>query len=270
MQKRGVKKRTAPRVLFIVIALCITALLLAGAAFIFFGLKHREIASAEGKEKALLFADDRIPYESEPWFLDPDKLLLVVDRETALGAKDVPEDLVSLSAQGVLSKPEGLRARRIIIDDFKELCARGKEAGFEFYVFSAYRSYHEQEQTFTYWVEMLGEEEARRSSALAGHSEHQLGTTLDISATGFKGDVYENFGDSLPGKWLAANAYKYGFVMSYPKDSESVTGYIYEPWHFRYVGKRVAEIIAEKAVIPSLFIKDMEQRRTNGTHKKSS
>jgi D-alanyl-D-alanine carboxypeptidase len=80
------------------------------------------------------------------------------------------------------------------------------------------------------------------SSARAGHSEHQLGTALDFrSARGPDPWDLEDWGATPEGRWLAENAHRFGFVMSYPAGQESVTCYIYEPWHYRYVGREVAQ-----------------------------
>ena len=91
--------------------------------------------------------------------------------------------------------------------------------------------------TFAYWVRVSGYAAALRSSARAGHSEHQLGTTLDFRSYGGSAPWnYADWGTTKAGAWLRNNAWRYGFVMSYPKGKTSVTCYAYEPWHYRYVG----------------------------------
>jgi D-alanyl-D-alanine carboxypeptidase len=110
------------------------------------------------------------------------------------------------------------------------------DAGNDIYVRSAYRSYSEQAATFGYWVSVLGETEARRVSAEAGHSEHQLGTTADLTDASVGYELTESFGASASGQWLMANAHTYGFALSYPAGAEHITGYAYEPWHWRYIG----------------------------------
>jgi zinc D-Ala-D-Ala carboxypeptidase len=110
------------------------------------------------------------------------------------------------------------------------------DAGHDVYVRSAYRSYAEQERTFAYWLSALGEAEARRVSAEPGHSEHQLGTAADLTSADTGYDLNEAFGETSAGRWLAENAYRYGFALSYPAGAEGVTGYAYEPWHYRYIG----------------------------------
>ena len=92
-------------------------------------------------------------------------------------------------------------------------------------------------KVYLQWIETLGEEEAKRVSASPGASQHQLGTTIDFNSL----DV--SFAKSKQGQWLAENSYKYGFIMSYPEGQEKITGYRYEPWHFRYIGKEAALLV---------------------------
>lgn len=118
--------------------------------------------------------------------------------------------------------------------------AASKE-GFHLVRSSAYRSYTYQEQLFNSYSAAHGAEAANMFSAHPGESEHQTGLAVDLTApdqpeTSFE----ESFGDTPAGKWLAANCYLYGFILRYPKDKTNITGYIYEPWHFRYVGDDVA------------------------------
>lgn len=197
------------------------------------------------------------PWVDTAWFADRDGLLLVVDRQAALSRDYVPPDLVALDSLGVPTRPAGLLGRRIVVPALLQMFEDGKKAGHGYYVFSAYRSYDTQAATYKYWVDTLGKTEADRGSALPGHSEHQLGTTFDLCSSDFTGDVWTQFGDAAAGKWLAANAWKYGFAMSYPEGQEAVSGYMYEPWHFRYVGPEVAALVRERGVVPSVFIREL-------------
>lgn len=106
-------------------------------------------------------------------------------------------------------------------------------------VTSAFRSYDEQASLYAYWVRTVGQQRADQISARPGHSEHQLGLTVDIAGpTACSG--YACFGSTPEGRWVAANAYRYGWIIRYPKGGVAVTGYDYEPWHLRYVGPRAA------------------------------
>ena len=103
---------------------------------------------------------------------------------------------------------------------------------------SGFRSYETQQATYDYWVRTLGQKEADRISARPGHSEHQLGQAADIWGRDCAGR--ECFGSTPEGRWVAANAHRWGFIVRYPAGGEGVTGYAYEPWHLRYVGPRAA------------------------------
>ena len=132
--------------------------------------------------------------------------------------------------------------------------------GLNLAVCSAYRSYDTQRHLFNSYAAKYGEKEANRSSARPGQSEHQLGTTVDFAVRGVP-EAYldEYFGETPEGIWLAENAYKYGFAMSYPQGTEEITGYIYEPWHFRYIGVKAAEEWKESGLILCQFLEQCPQ-----------
>ena len=157
-----------------------------------------------------------------------------------------PQDLVSVEEAGLDSEH---RVRALVIDDLRALVQAAEDAGHPLAVQSAYRSYTYQVGTFNYWVGQRGREEALKISARAGHSEHQLGTSLDFrSADGPPAWDLEDWAQTPAGAWLAENAWRYGFVMSYPKGEESKVCYSYEPWHYRYMGREVAEAVRESGV----------------------
>ena len=112
-----------------------------------------------------------------------------------------------------------------------------KKEGFEIAITSGFRRYEIQDLVYKIWSEILGIERVVNEVALPGHSEHQLGTVVDLSAksNNFVG-ADDLFDQTHEFRWLEKNAYKYGFVLSYPKDKTNITGYIYEPWHWRFVG----------------------------------
>ena len=104
---------------------------------------------------------------------------------------------------------------------------------------SGYRTYAYQEQLFNEYA-ARDPQGANCYSARAGQSEHQSGLALDMDNGIGKTGLTEAFADTAEGKWLWANAYKYGWILRYPRGKEPITGYIFEPWHYRYVGKTVA------------------------------
>lgn len=124
---------------------------------------------------------------------------------------------------------------------FNQLAAAGKKEGFNLTAFSTYRSYVYQIGLFDRYVQRNGEQEANRYSARAGESEHQTGLAFDVGEVGKENEwARQIFGDTKAGKWVAKNAHHSGFIVRYPQGKEGVTGYIYEPWHLRYLGKELA------------------------------
>ena len=120
---------------------------------------------------------------------------------------------------------------------FDELKSDAKAAGLNIYASSGYRSYQDQEYIYNNYVRMDGQEAADTYSARAGFSEHQTGLVLDLNTV----DI--SFDNTNERNWLRDNSYKYGFIIRYPKGKENITGYTYEPWHIRYVGKKLAKEI---------------------------
>jgi D-alanyl-D-alanine carboxypeptidase len=167
----------------------------------------------------------------------------LLDLTYRLSSMYKPTDLRSTSYAGLNS---GYSVRRHVVADLKAMAAAARSAGARLAVQSAYRSYATQKSTFEYWVRVHGYATALKESARAGHSEHQLGTTVDFRSYGGGAPWnYTDWGTTKAGAWLRANAWKYGFVMSYPKGKTSLTCYTYEPWHYRYVGRaRAAKIRA--------------------------
>lgn len=150
--------------------------------------------------------------------------------------------LVPVTRAGFTS---GGYVRPEVIRDLAAMRAAARAAGASFVVRSAFRSYQAQASTFRYWVRVLGYAAALRTSARAGHSEHQLGTTIDVQSPGSRAPWdYVDWGrQTRAGAWLKGNAWRYGFVMSYPAGKRAVTCYDYEPWHYRYVGREVATMV---------------------------
>ena len=113
--------------------------------------------------------------------------------------------------------------------------------GMRVYIGSGYRGYYQQAGLYQMYVNQDGQLAADTYSARPGHSEHQTGYAFDICDYDYPGDCIEDSYENVPsGKWIADNAYKYGYIIRYPKGKTNETGYIYEPWHIRYVGVDLA------------------------------
>ncbi len=130
--------------------------------------------------------------------------------------------------------------RAVVVPALTNMFDDAKAAGHSIMIASAFRSYALQQAYFTSYSNAYGVDKANTFSARPGESEHQTGLALDIAYQDRNCYLDICFGETAAGKWLAANAYKYGFVLRYPSDKTTLTQYQYEPWHFRYVGKPLA------------------------------
>ena len=128
--------------------------------------------------------------------------------------------------------PGGLLS--VFTDNFNKMQSDAANEGINLKIISGYRSYSNQQGTYQYWVSQYGRSKADTVSARPGHSEHQSGLAADIN------DLGQGWANTTEGKWLNNNCYKYGFIIRYPKGKEGITGYIFEPWHIRYVGNDLA------------------------------
>lgn len=177
--------------------------------------------------------------------------LVPLDKVHRLEADCAPHALVSVPdiyAYGPQEVVEG------ILPDLLALLEAASEAGHLVAVVSSYRSYETQRNTFDYHVNEFGLQEALRVSARPGHSEHQLGTTVDFSSTAVGYELVEAFGSTPEGLWLAEHAHEYGFILSYPEGKEAVTGYVYEPWHFRWIGRELAAEVRASGLTLGQFL----------------
>lgn len=123
---------------------------------------------------------------------------------------------------------------------FKRMKDSASKDGINIYIASGFRSYNTQKTLYNNYVARDGKKEADTYSARAGHSEHQTGLAFDVCSSNSKACINSGFDNTKEAKWLSENASKFGFILRYPKGSENETGYMYESWHFRYVGKELA------------------------------
>ena len=143
-----------------------------------------------------------------------------------------------------------------IIDDLLAMIQAAKDDGVSLQIISPYRDLKYQENLFnrkvTYYMNeglsyMEAYQLASQAVTVPNASEHQLGLALDIVTDTYT-KLKEEFEDTEAGKWLAANSYRYGFILRYPKGKEDITCIEYEPWHFRYVGVEAATLITEQGI----------------------
>lgn len=174
---------------------------------------------------------------------NPNELLVLVNKNNKLDKNYVPNDLEEIN---VKYSNEGKFLRKDAKEAFETLSSDASKLGYKVIAVSAYRNYEYQDKLFNYYTEKYGIEYALGCSAKPGHSEHQTGLAVDVMGSNNSYDDFE-FSDEF--EWMRDNAYKYGFILRYPKGKENITGFKYEPWHYRYVGKEVAKIIYEKNII---------------------
>ena len=164
---------------------------------------------------------------------------VVVNKLRPLDPQDyAADDLVPVPIPYVYAPVMRQAAATAIVKVFRDFT---KETGLEMQAQSAYRSYGTQVGTYNGWVNKLGQEGADLTSARPGHSEHQTGLAIDISAKPKECTLDQCFADTPQGKWLAKNAWKYGFILRYPEGTTDITGYEFEPWHYRFVGRSLAK-----------------------------
>lgn len=175
--------------------------------------------------------------------------LILVNKTHDLKPDYEPSDLVD--GKPAVSGGSGYQQmRKPAAAAFKKLAAAAKEEGYTIKITSGYRPYAYQKQIFERYVNKDGRYSAEQYSAEPGHSEHQTGLVADVSSPSVNYNLVQAYGATQEGAWLAKHAHKYGFIIRFPKGKEDITGYKYEPWHIRYVGKDAAkEIYKQKLTL---------------------
>lgn len=173
-----------------------------------------------------------------------DDILVLVNKQRNLDANWVPKDLVIPNVkfnksgdlpQNHMQKPAG--------EALEQLFGAAKKDGINLIATSGYRPYSMQKRLFNGYSAQYGEAAANKFSARPGQSEHQTGLAMDITSASAGYKLLDTFGDLPEGKWLKEHAAEYGFIIRYQKGKEAITGYQYEPWHVRYVGREAADYI---------------------------
>jgi D-alanyl-D-alanine carboxypeptidase len=172
----------------------------------------------------------------------------VLDTVFRLPSGYAPGDLVDTSQAGLNGS---YFVRGVALLDLSTMVSAATADGAHLAVQSAYRSYRGQVLTFDGWVSQVGYAEALQTSARPGHSEHQLGTAIDFkTAGGVSPWQYVDWATTTEGAWLAANAWEFGWAMSYPQGTSAVSCYHYEPWHYRYLGRTATAALHDAGITP--------------------
>lgn len=192
--------------------------------------------------------ENQTPDVTEDQINEDPTIIALVNKEYSLDENYVPNDLVKVDVPTVLENPEVNQLREVAADALKTMFAKAKESDIELHARSGYRSYQTQVQLFQNYLNKHGEEAANRYSARPGQSEHQTGLVMDVTSESVNYQLSDRFGETKEGKWLSEHAHEFGFIIRYPKDAEDITGYIYEPWHIRYLGIDMARKVHESGL----------------------
>lgn len=178
---------------------------------------------------------------------EKENLLVLVDKRHLLPEGYTPQNLVRMdTGRAYMINRKDLSLTKTAERALQEMALAAQRDGITLVVSSSYRSYTYQRNLFDRYVRESGEKEAERFSARAGTSQHQLGTVVDF------GSISDEFAQTRAGKWILQNASKYGWSLSFPKGYEAITGYVWESWHYRYIG-------AEACALQQKWFDDIQQ-----------
>ena len=211
-----------------------------------------KLAEIEAKKKEPVYITlpgaDKILAPAEN-YEDPTNIWTLVNKERALPDGYIPPQLVVASVSTrANSTADEKRIRKTIDSPVIEMFSAAQKEGHSLMIGSAYRSAVTQDQLFNRYVADAGYEQANKYSAHPGHSEHQTGLAIDISTTSQQCYLSECFINTADGQWLAENAHTFGFHLRYQKGKEAITGYNFEPWHYRYVGRDLATALHQSGL----------------------
>ena len=177
---------------------------------------------------------------------DDGDLMVLVNKYHGTTPDYRPTDMVPVDP--ALATWNDLSLKEEAYDAYLEMYEDAKAEGFDLKICSAFRSYEGQKQLFTNAINSYDLAFAHMYSAYPGRSEHHTGLAIDITSASREWGLRQDFADYPDGKWLYEHCQDYGYILRYLKGAEDITGYMYEPWHFRYVGKEVAKEIMEEGI----------------------
>lgn len=199
-----------------------------------------EIAPPPPPEPVVV-AEDPPGFDLERYSIDEaESLWVVVNKLRPLNPIDyAPTDLVAPNVPAAFDP----LLRAVVAEAVEQMYAEAQVAGVPFRIQSSYRSYATQLRIKANSVSRLGQRVSDGRSARAGHSEHQTGLAVDFTTNSGQCTLEACFADTAEGQWLAENAWRFGFILRYVEGESDIHGYIFEPWHFRFVGVELAEEI---------------------------
>ncbi len=200
--------------------------------------KKPEVTAQEEPAEEEKPEEPEIDPEQDPRFFDTDSYLIIANKKHKLPDGYAPADLAY--PEGVEMRYNTWSMRLEAAVAIEDMFAAAENDGVHLVMGSGYRGEDFQATLYYGYVDSYGKETADAISSRPGYSDHQTGLATDLCGVDSNYDLNTDFETTEEGKWLAAHAHEYGFIMRYPKGKEDVTGYNYEPWHFRYIGKEEA------------------------------
>ncbi|MCL6456409.1 MAG: M15 family metallopeptidase [Gorillibacterium sp.] len=174
---------------------------------------------------------------------------VLVNKKRVLPSNYVPTDLVEPKVRFPYEeKLEKRKMRKEAATALERMFKGAEKDGIILYAVSGYRSYQTQKALYNNYVNKDGEQAASRYSAKPGMSEHQTGLAMDVSSKSANYQLTQSFGTTAEGKWLSKHSWEYGFIIRYLQTTEDITGYMYEPWHVRFIGAAIAREVFEQGV----------------------
>lgn len=237
----------------IIIAAAVVVLAGAGvAAYVFLNrtdTPQNQSATQQPAKESFNKSKYSITEPGSPWWI-VNKQRPIADADYAPGELVAPNIKLRWAAIA-----ESMQVSKQIAPSLEAMYKASQAAGFDLMLISGYRSAATQKELHDSYVAQYGQAEANRFSARPGTSEHQTGLVVDLGRADKNCELEACFGETAEGKWLAAHAHEFGFIIRYPQGKEAIVGYQYEPWHLRYVGPELAaELFATKQTMEEFFI----------------
>ncbi|MBO4601118.1 MAG: M15 family metallopeptidase [Bacilli bacterium] len=200
------------------------------------------------------FYEDTTPTDTSKEYL------ILVNKYNYLGEDFKPDDLVTISTKYSWGNYGTHTIRKEVFDAFLKMHEDANQNGIYLMINSSYRDFNSQTIVYNNYLKRHGEPYADKYAARPGFSEHQTGLALDIFS--IEGALRDTFKDSSAYLWLKDNAYKYGFILRYPEGKENITGFSFEPWHYRYVGVDAAKYIYENQItFEEYYVYNIENKK---------
>ena len=217
--------------------------------------KYNRYTKYQSKHKDLSLEDvvirvelnmDKTYYEDSEFIKNPDEITTLSNKYFEIPEDYEPKDLVELDSEYVAPTCDHPQLRKVAAEALVKMIKDAKKEGMYLLLNSGYRSYEEQEKIYQETEQKYGGAYAAEYVATPGASEHQTGLGIDMTSQSVVDKQRLVFGDTTEYKWVVENCAKYGFIVRFTEGTDGITGISHEPWHLRYVGKKVAKEIKDQ------------------------